>query len=105
MQKVGGSLSRSGLHCSGVTGQMSQVYFHRSQVSGIARGQDWYSVCTLIPVAVGEHVVSDGQLLWSQQGLCITLILYCWQCLTFMLNASPFVPTSHVMLTSAEKML
>ena len=67
--------------------------------------RDWYSVCTLIPVAVGEHVVSDGQLLWSQQGLCITLILHCWQCLTFMLNASPFVPTSHVMLTSAEKML
>ena len=43
-----------------VTGQMPQVYFHRSQV---ARGQDKYSMSTLIPVAVGKYVVSDGQLL------------------------------------------
>ena len=29
----------------------------------VARGQDRYSMCTLIPVAVGNYVVSDGQLL------------------------------------------
>ena len=57
MQKVEGSLSRSGLqrYRSDAAGILSHI-------TGVARGQDEYSLSTLVPVAVEKYVVSDGQL-------------------------------------------